>query len=126
MSKLSILAELARIKSAATGKSYLKRGIVVAALAYAVLGLGRDGWSYLSTATRMVSQTVRSAVPLEFEMERARTMIDDLIPDVRQNMLVIAQEEVGVQHLQRDVERVHSELTKQREEMLRMRKDIDS
>jgi len=125
MSKLAILKELADIKALTQRKSVLKRGAVIAAVAYLLLGYGRDGWSYLSTASRMFGETVRSNVPMEFELERARTMINGMIPNVRQNMLVIAQEEVAVENARRDVQRGETELGKQRDEMMRLRAELD-
>lgn len=126
MSKLSILKELYDLKSATQRRSLLKWGAVIAAISYVGFHYGRDGWTYLTTAGRMAASKLRSNVPLEFELERAKTMIEGLIPDVRENMLVIAQEEVSVADLRRDLDRTRAELAKQREELLRMREDIDS
>jgi len=125
MSKLAILKELTDLKTMAQRASSFKRWAFVGALAYLMVGYGSDGWSYLSTMTRMAKDKVRSNVPLEFELERARTMIEGLIPDVRRNMLVIAQEEVGVDHLQQEVERTDSDLGKQRDEMMRLRAQLE-
>jgi hypothetical protein len=126
MSKLAILKELSDIKAIAQRKSTLKSGAVIAVLAYLVMSYGPGAWSYLSTATRLVTGKIKTNVPLEFELERAKTMISDLIPDVRQNMLVIAQEEVGVDELRRQIERGDAELAKQREELIAVRAKLSS
>jgi chromosome segregation ATPase len=121
MSKLAILKELADIKVLAQRKSALKRGALIAALAYVLVSYGGGAWSYVTTASRIVTNKVRSNVPLEFELERARTMITGLIPDVRESMLVIAQEEVGVEDLRKQIGRGESGLAAQREELVAMR-----
>ena len=61
-----------------------------------LLAAGAFGWnamSYVRTSIDGVKGAVQQAVPLEFEIRRARTMLNDLIPEVRKNMLAIAQEE---------------------------------
>jgi DNA repair exonuclease SbcCD ATPase subunit len=53
-------------------------------------------------------------------------MIGGLIPDIRQNMLVIAEEEVAVDSLREEVERAEEDLTEQREKLLALRADVDN
>jgi hypothetical protein len=125
MSKLAILKELTDIKALAQRRSLLKRGAVIGVLAYLLLGYGGGAWSYFSTASRLIGDKVRSNVPLEFELERAKTMITGLIPDVRQNMLVIAQEEVGVEDLRKQIEDGNAELAAQRESLIALRAKLN-
>ncbi len=92
--------------------------------AITVLGLvvfGADLWSYVRTATREVEQTVRSAVPLEFELRRARQMVEDLVPEIRKNMHVIAEQEVEIERLELSIARQEDDLRRQRAEMLVLR-----
>jgi hypothetical protein len=126
MSKLSILKELADIRSIAQRKSTLKSGVLLAAAAYALMTFGPATWSYLSTATRLATGKLKSNVPLEFELERAKTMISDMIPDVRQNMLLIAQEEVGVEELRRQIARGETDLTKERATLVNLRTSLSA
>src|SRR5687768_10424350 len=124
MSKLAILKELTDIKTLAQKRSALKRGALIGVVAYLLVGYGGGAWSYFSTASRLVGDKVRSNVPLEFELERAKTMITGLIPDVRQNMLVIAQEEVGVDGLRKQIEESDAELATQREGLMSLREKL--
>ena len=105
MSKFEILQELANLKTLATRRSVLSRTAIVLGLAVLLAWFGRDGLSYLTTASRLVQDKVRKNIPVEFELERARTMIGDLVPEVRKNMLVIAEEEVAVADLRQQVEK---------------------
>jgi hypothetical protein len=125
MSKLAILKELTDIKALAQRRSLLRRGAVIGGLAYLLLTYGGGAWSYFSTASRLVGDKVRSNVPLEFELERAKTMITGLIPDVRQNMLVIAQEEVGVEDLRKRIDAGSSDLAAQRESLVGLRTKLN-
>ena len=52
--------------------------------------------SYIRTSAGYVTDAVQDAVPIEFQVDRARGMIQDLVPEVRKNMHVIAKEEVEV------------------------------
>lgn len=121
MSKLAILKELTDIKAMAQRKSALKRSALIAGLAYVLVSYGGGAWSYVSTASRVFANKMRSNVPMEFELERAKTMITGLIPDVRQSMLVIAQEEVGVEELRKQIEATESDLTSAKKELVAMR-----
>lgn len=102
------------------------RAILGGAALLLLVIFGRDSLSYLSTAGRMVTDEVRTKVPLEFELERANTMITGLLPDIRQNMMVIAEEEVGVEHLRREVAKAEADLGGEREEILTLRNDLDN
>ena len=42
-------------------------------------------------------------MPIEFQIERARDMIKDLVPEIRKNMHVIAKEEVEVKRLDEQI-----------------------
>lgn len=86
---------------------------------------GRDAASYVSTSCGWVKQSVKDSVPVEFEIERARTMIRDLDPEIRQNLHVIAREEVEVTRLRDQLVETEKNLAKDRKEIARMKSDLD-
>jgi peptidoglycan hydrolase CwlO-like protein len=86
--------------------------VVVAVLVVAVLLFGRSAVSYIRTSAGYVKESVRNAVPMEFEIKRARGEIENLLPEVRKNMYVIAKEEVEVQRLQEQITKAEEELGK--------------
>jgi hypothetical protein len=95
----------------------------------ALLGLvfvGRDAMSYLRTSAGYVSDAVKETVPIEFQVDRARGMIQDLVPEVRKNMHVIAKEEVEVQRLDEQIADTRARLAKEKEQQLRLAGDLDS
>ena len=84
---------------------------------------GTDAYSYLRTSARKVRHEVKASVPLDFEIERARQMVADLVPDIQKNMHIIAQEEVEIEDLRDQIARAEKNLAAERERLLVLRKD---
>ncbi|MGW8256944.1 MAG: hypothetical protein ACWGMZ_05620 [Thermoguttaceae bacterium] len=63
-------------------------------------------------------------MPIEFQIERARGLIKDLVPEVRKNMHVIAKEEVEVQRLEEQIARTETRLAKEKEQILKLKVDL--
>lgn len=106
---------------------WLKRGLIGAAAA-AVLGtlvFGRDVFSYAKTFGCQARDAVKAEVPIEFEIERARGMVENLVPDIRKCMHVIAEEEVNVEHLSKEIASAQADLHKQKDQILVLRRDVD-
>jgi chromosome segregation ATPase len=103
-----------------------KRLLLAAAAAAGLVTVGGEGISYLATMTNMVKDGVSEKIPLEFELQRARTMIGNLVPDIKKNMIVIAREEVSVESLRDELDEVQSNLDTQREEILTLRQDVQN
>lgn len=89
-----------------------------------VLFFGRDAASYLSTSFGWVKDSVRAQVPIEFEIERARRMVKSLVPDIRRNMHVIAQEEVEIERLDKEIAKTETTMTRDKAEILRLKTDL--
>ena len=66
---------------------------------------GTELFSYVGSATRSIRTSVRDSVPINVELQRARDLLEDIIPEIQGNVRLIAQEEVELEHLQRDVAR---------------------
>ena len=77
-------------------------GVGVLLIAGLVL-FGTGAFSYVRTSAGLVKESVHNSVPIEFQIQRARDMIDDLVPEIRKNMHVIAKEEVEVTHLEQQI-----------------------
>jgi hypothetical protein len=78
----------------------------VSAVGLAVVGgviFGTDLYSYLSSSGRAVRSAVKDNVPVEFELRRARDLVDDLVPEVQACVRQIAQQEVDVAALRREI-----------------------
>jgi predicted nuclease with TOPRIM domain len=98
----------------------------VIAIGLGTFVFGREAFSYLRTGCRNVQNAVKSEVPVEFEIERAKTLVDQLVPDIRQCMHVIAEQQVDIEHLTAALGRKEGELGKQKEAILALRGDLDS
>ena len=89
----------------------LKR-MILSGAAVSALGmffLGRDALSYVGTSLGWIKDSVKNSVPIDFEIQRARRMIKDLVPDIRCNMQLIAKEEVEVEHLDKQIAKLKLE-----------------
>ncbi|MFN8856812.1 MAG: hypothetical protein ACK50P_14690 [Planctomycetaceae bacterium] len=106
----------------------LKKSLIAFAVAgtLGTLAFGRDLSSYLRTAGGEARQALKSGVPIEFEIQRARDMVESLIPEVRTCMHVIAEEEVNIDHLNREIAKAEVGLERQKGEILTMRKALES
>lgn len=86
--------------------------------------LGREALSHLKTSLGWVRQSVRESVPIEFELRRARQMIQDLTPEIHRHMHLIAKEEVDLQQLAQQVAEGETLLAKSRGEIERLTRDL--
>lgn len=85
---------------------------------------GREAVSYVRTSAGWVKDSVKSNVPIEFEIERARRMVKDLVPDIRKNMQLIATEEVEVDQLVKKIAGAEERLGKERAELMKLKDDL--
>jgi hypothetical protein len=104
----------------------VKKGILIGAAVLVLVGLlfGRDGLSHLKTSLGMAKQAVRDAVPVEFELSRARQMIKDLDRPIHNNMHLIAKEEVEVAHLRERLGLAEKNLSKNKSDIERLTDDL--
>jgi chromosome segregation ATPase len=98
--------------------------------ALAVVGLtvvfGTAGLSYVRTGWHAASDSVRQNVPVEWEIKRARQMIEDLKPEITSNMQMVAREEVGVERLAAEVANKNQQIAKAKNDILRLKGDLES
>ena len=104
-------------------KKLLVTGLVVSTVGYCALG--RDMWSYFRTAGKFVHDEVKKEIPLEFELERARQSIEKLMPEIHQSMHFIAEQQVDVEHLNKQIAAREDSVTKQKTQLLVLRSKLD-
>ena len=85
---------------------------------------GTAAKSYVKTVAEDVSGALHDAVPVEFEIERAKNMVADLKPEIRKNMHVIAKEEVQVKRLKSQITKIETTVAKSQTDMIRLRNDL--
>lgn len=84
---------------------WLKRSVIVVAGVSLVGGMlfGKDVVSYVRSSAKSVRTVVKDSVPIEFELKRARDLLEEIIPEMHANVRLIAQEEVEVAALKVDI-----------------------
>ena len=104
----------------------IKKAIIggVVLLVLAVLIFGTEAVSYVRTSAGYVGDAMHESVPMEFQIERARGMIEDLVPEIRKNLHVIAKEQVEVERLEKQVAEAEARLVKAEEDILRLKNDL--
>ena len=104
---------------------WLKRSVMVAVGVSLVGGLlfGKDVVSYVRSSAKSVRTVVKDSVPIEFELRRARDLLEDIIPEMHANVRLIAQEEVEVAALNVDIAKSGDSM---KEEKLRISKLRDA
>lgn len=98
-------------------------GVGVAA-ALAAFVFGKDVFSYASTSASMVRDSIKSEVPIDVEIQRARDLVAQLMPEIRQCMHVTAEQQVDIEHLTTEIARKEGELGRQKGEILALRNDL--
>jgi len=103
--------------------------ILFSTIGLGLLGMfifGRTAASYVSTSWARLTDSVEQSVPVEFQIDRARKMVKDLVPDIQRNMHVIAKEEVEVDRLQHQITDSEQRLAKDKAELMRLKADASS
>ena len=105
----------------------IKRVMVGSGVGLLLMGIlfGRDAISYVSTSAGWVKQSVTDSVPVEFQIERARKMIDDLEPEVRRNKHLIVKEEVALERLAEQVVGLERRQSQDKANLLRMKAEVE-
>jgi hypothetical protein len=94
----------------------IKMGLIGLAGMGVVAGLvfGTDLGSYFRTSTRTVRTAFKDSVPLEFELQRARDLADDIVPEMQANVRLIAQEEVEIANLRQEIQQNQTALAQEK------------
>jgi len=80
--------------------------------------------SYAKTAWHKVKKSAKCQVPLEFQLETARTEIAQLIPDIRNHINAIAQEKQAVDRLKEEIAVTKANLDEQKKRIYTMKEDL--
>lgn len=101
----------------------LVKFVVLPAVVLAAVGgllFGTDLFSYVGSSAKHLRASVKQSVPLEFELQRARDMLQDIVPEMHANIRLIAQEEVEVANLKEDIGRCETGLADSRTRIQKM------
>jgi len=101
-------------------------GIAGATLVGGSLLFGTDLFSYFRTSAGAVRETVRDAVPVEFELQRARDLIGEVLPEIHANVRLIAEDEVEIAALEADIDQSRTQIAEDRRHLSRLRDALKS
>ncbi len=103
--------------------------LVIGTGAAALLGslvFGRDVVSYGRTAWTATREAVKSEVPLDFQIERARTSVAQLAPAIQHTLKVIAEQQVDIEQMSKQIAQRTDDLTSAKDQMLTLKHDLES
>jgi chromosome segregation ATPase len=106
--------------------SMVKKGLIGAALGAGALYLvfGTHAPSYVRTAYHKVKQNAKDAVPLPFDIDRAREEIASLEPAIRDNIEKLARADVEVEHLEKEIASDRANMDVQKKALLTLRDSL--
>jgi len=106
----------------------VKKAVLGAALSAGALYLtfGTHAPSYVRTAFCKFRNDAKGAVPVQFEIDRARQEIANLEPAIKDNIEVLARAEVDVEYLNREIANNQAKLASEKKEMLALRERLES
>lgn len=110
------------------GEAIMLKKTIIGTSVLAILGglvFGRDTWSYFTTSVSSVREAIKREVPLEFEVQRAREMVSQVDGEIRKCLHVIAEEEVNVDDLRRELDLQLVSHQAQKEQILTQRRDLE-
>jgi hypothetical protein len=105
---------------------WLKTG-VIAAVGLSIAGgllFGKDVVSYICSSAKSVRTVVKDSVPVEFELKRARDMLEEIIPEMYANIRLIAEEEVEVAALKVDIAKGKEANEQEQMRIARLREEL--
>jgi hypothetical protein len=104
-----------------------KIGIAALLVAVGVFAWNKtNAGSYIHTLWDKCKTKASKQVSLEFEVERIRKDIDRLIPDMKKNLGVLAQEMVAVENLREEIASTRVNLDKQKVRLREMKQALES
>lgn len=99
--------------------------VVVGIVIVGGLLFGNDMVSYVSSSARSVQNAVKEAVPIEFELCRARDLLEEIIPEMHANIRLIAQEEVEVAALRSDITKSIAAMEEEKARIAKLRNALE-
>ena len=82
--------------------------------------------SYVRTSGHSVQRAIQDNIPTEFELQRARDLLDRTVPEMHANIRLIAEEEIEVAQLQEDIKASHERLSDEQARIARVRSMLET
>lgn len=82
--------------------------------------------SYSRTFISQVQERAKEQVPVEFEIKRLKDEVSQLIPDLRKNLSIVAEQMASVERLEKEIATTQSNLERQKTVLLKMANDLET
>lgn len=101
----------------------VKTGVLVTGVGLLAGGVafGPELASYATSSVRQVRTEVKNSVPVEFELQRAKDLLDDILPEMHANVRRIAEEEVSLAQLKEDVAKHRDAIDTEKVQLTKLR-----
>jgi len=108
--------------------SLVKKAVLGAALSAGAMYLvfGTSAPSYVRTAFCRVRHNAKDAVPVQFEIDRARGEIANIEPAIKDNIEALARATVDVEYLYKEIANVRENLASEKKAILALRENLES
>lgn len=105
----------------------VKKGVLGAALGAGALALlfGTAAPYYVKTAVHRVRHSAQEAVPVQYEIDRARQQVAELEPAIRENIEAIAKAEVEIEYLEREIGTTQANLGEEAKALVALRQHLE-
>lgn len=100
-------------------------GVVGVAMVGGLL-FGSNLMPYAQTAYDKASRSIEQQVPISFQIDAAKTQLENIGPEIDDMNLQIAKEKVSIKKLESSIERQQETLDSSRREMMTLRSHVDS
>jgi len=87
---------------------------------------GTDLVSYVSSSFHSISLAVKENIPIEFQIRRARDLLDETGPEMQKNIRLIAEEEVDIASLRGDITGAQQSLAAEKVRLQSLRDDLST
>lgn len=94
----------------------IKYGVIAsgAALIIGLAVFGTEVFSYARSSLASLQEAAKDSVPVEFELQRARRELEQMVPEMHANIRLIAQEEVEIERLAKEIDQTTEALANQK------------
>lgn len=96
--------------------------LVVGGVGFLTFGTGFG--SYMRSSLGLMKSSVKESIPIEFEIQRARDLLEDLIPETRANLRLVAAEEVEVANLEKSLDEERESIDVERAKLQKVRRAL--
>ena len=88
------------------------------------LVLGRDAVSYVTTSVSQMRQSVKDQMPVAFEFERAKRMLESVDSEIARNHKTVVRQELEIEKLSQAVKASRGELAELKDRILERSEDL--